>query len=60
MKQRDFVMGSLHRAAPPIHHDSDALRLQDALLGNSRPIDWDGIGIVVGTALAALIVWVMA
>lgn len=58
--KRDFVIGSLHRKAPPIHHDHDALRLQAALLGHKAPIDWDGIGIVVGTALAALIVWVMA
>lgn len=57
--KRDFVIGSLHRAAPPIHHDDDALRLQDALLGNVSRVDWDGVAIIVGTlaAMAALAWW---
>lgn len=41
------------------HHDSDALRLQDALLGCARRTDWDGIVIVLGTlaAIAAIAWW---
>ena len=61
MKQRDFVMGSLHRAAPPIHHDADALRLQAALLGNVARTDWDGVAIVVGMlAIIAMAAWGLA
>ena len=43
------------------HHDADALRLQDALLGSARRTDWDGIAIVLGT-LAAIgaVAWVAA
>ena len=58
---RDFVIGSLHRKAPPIHHDKDALRLQDAMLGNVSRTDWDGVAIVVGVLAAmALAVWWLA
>ncbi len=43
------------------HHDRDALRLQDALLGNARRTDWDGIAIVLGTlAVIGLTAWVTA
>ena len=59
--KRDFVIGSLHRAAPPIHHDQDALRLQDALLSNHRQKDWDGVAIVVGMlAIIAMAAWGLA
>ena len=54
-------VGCLYRAARPAHHDRDALRLQDALLGNARRTDWDGLAIVLGTLAAmAAAAWVLA
>lgn len=35
--------------------DRDALRLQRALLGDKPAIDWDGIAIVGGVALAVIV-----
>lgn len=37
------------------YHDADALRLQDALLGNKRSIDADGIAIVCVCIFIALV-----
>jgi len=45
-------IGCLHK--PKQHHDKDAIRLQNALLGNKTPIDWDGIFIVMVVAAIAL------
>lgn len=54
-------IGCMAPKAPPPHHDIDALRLQDALLGTVRRTDWDGLAIVVGTlAAVAAIAWVLA
>lgn len=54
-------IGCLASKAPPIHHDRDALRLQDALLGNVARTDWDGLAIVLGTlAAVAVTAWVLA
>lgn len=33
------------------HHDSDALKLQGAYLGDEPVWDWDGIVIIIGCAL---------
>ena len=54
-------IGCLAPKTPPPHHDADALRLQDALLGNARRTDWDGLAIVVVT-LAAMtaVAWGLA
>lgn len=42
--------------APPVYeyHDTDALRLQRALLGDKPNIDWDGIYIVGAVLLVIL------
>jgi hypothetical protein len=40
---------------PPPHHDEDALRLQDALLGNRRGIDEGGVFIAAVCILLALV-----
>lgn len=54
-------IGCLAPKGPPPFHDADALRLQDALLGNVRRTDWDGLGIIVGTLAAmAAFAWVAA
>lgn len=44
-------IGSLYQSRPAPHHDADALRLQDALLGNVKRTDWDGVAIVLGVCL---------
>lgn len=54
-------IGCLAPKAPPPHHDADALRLQDALLGNARRTDWDGLAIIVGTMAAiGVVAWGLA
>lgn len=53
-------IGQLYRTTALPHHDADAQRLQDALLGNPVQRDWDGIAIVLGCALIALAVWGLA
>lgn len=54
-------IGCLAPKAPPPHHDADALRLQDALLGNARRTDWDGLLIIVVTLAAmAAVAWGLA
>lgn len=52
-------IGCMAAKAPPPHHDADALRLQDALLGNVARTDWDGLAIVIGTlaAIGAAVWW---
>lgn len=46
---------------PQVPFDRDALRLQDALLGNARRTDWDGVAIVlIILAAIGLIAWVTA
>ena len=58
---RDFVIASLHRKAPPTHHEKDAIRVQDALLGNVSRTDWDGVAIIFGTLAAmAVAAWWLA
>ncbi|MDV7392199.1 hypothetical protein RZS08_12620, partial [Arthrospira platensis SPKY1] len=49
------AIGSAYVPNTKPYHDADALRLQDALLGNKRPIDTSGIFIaVVCLAVAAI------
>ena len=59
--KRDFVMGSMCLPTQDTKPDQDAIKLQAALLGHKAPIDWDGIGIVVGMlAIIAMAAWGMA
>ncbi len=54
-------IGSLYQARPAPHHDRDALRLQDALLGNARRTDWDGLAIVAAVLVAiGAVAWRLA
>lgn len=55
-------IGSRYQANPaPLHHDADALRLQDAMLGNARRTDWDGLAIVAVVLVAiGAVAWRLA
>lgn len=54
-------IGSLYQSRPAPHHDHDALRLQDALLGNARRTDLDGLAIVASVLIAiGVIAWRLA
>ena len=53
-------VGSLYTPPQRPHHDADALRLQRALLGERRRVDWDGLYIVAVVAAAvALAAWLL-
>lgn len=55
------IGSKVDKQPPQLSFDRDALRLQDALLGNARRTDWDGIAIVLGTLAAmALGAWALA
>lgn len=54
-------IGSLYQSRPAPHHDADALKLQDALLGNVKRTDWDGIAIVAAVLVAiGAVAWRLA
>lgn len=54
-------IGSLYQSRPAPHHDHDALRLQDALIGNARHTDWDGLAIVAVVLVAiGAVAWRLA
>ena len=48
-------IGSAYVPTAKPYHDKDALRLQDALLGNKRPIDTSGIFIAAACAVVIAI-----
>jgi hypothetical protein len=48
-------IGSAYNPHRPVYHDRDALKLQDALLGNKRPIDTSGVFIAVVCLVIAAI-----
>lgn len=49
-------IGCAYQPKPNVHHDSDALRLQRALLGERTRLDWSGVGIVVFALVALALV----
>jgi len=55
-------VGSLYTPPQRPHHDADALRLQRALLGERRRVDWGGLYIVaaVAAAVVAYLTWGVA
>ena len=52
-------IGRLYIPQQRPHHDRDAIRLQNALLGRRPATDWDGIAIaaVCIVAIVAALVW---
>lgn len=48
-----LLIGAHHMRLQHPYHDADALRLQSALLGERRRVDWDGLYIVAVVAVVA-------
>ena len=49
-------IGCRYQSPVKPHHDADALKLQSALTGCTQPTDADGIVIVLGCILLALLI----
>ena len=48
-------IGSTYNPNRPVYHDKDALKLQDALLGNKQGVDTSGVFIACVCVVVALI-----